>query len=506
MKQIFNPFLPSFEYIPDGEAHVFGDRVYLYGSHDRFNGASYCLNDYICYSAYIQDLTNWKYEGVIYKKEQDPRNKDISKDAKPIEIEQIETSNVEDLNPIGIHAMYAPDVVEGLDKKYYMYYCLDCLHQIAVAVCDTPAGKYQFLGFVQYKNGVLLGDRDGDPMQFDPAVFIDEDEIYLYSGNAPMFRNDPNPNKMSQVMTLEKDMVTLRKEPKQLLPTIFQSMSTAYEGHEFFEASSIRKINNRYYFVYSSINTHELCYAISYRPDKDFTYGGTLIDLGDVYLNGRTVKEAINPLGNIHGGIEKINDKYYIFYHRQTNRTNYSRQASVEEIFINKDGSIDQVEVTSIGFNGQALLGKGTYPAYICCHLTGENGAQFSHPLCMKMDYPYLTQDIRDMDFTEDLKEKDLHEPFQYIKNIGNENTIGFKYFYFQNLQSITMEIKGKAKGCFILSTKANGDIIGKIVVDIDTSNWETHSCHTTLVDGRNSLYFTFIGNGAINFRRFILG
>ena len=46
--QVFNPFLPSWEYIPDGEPHVFGDRVYLYGSHDRFNANNFCQNDYVC--------------------------------------------------------------------------------------------------------------------------------------------------------------------------------------------------------------------------------------------------------------------------------------------------------------------------------------------------------------------------------------------------------------------------------------------------------------------------
>ena len=50
-KQVVNPYLPSWEYVPDGEPHVFGDRVYVYGSHDRFDGDLFCMNDYICYSA-----------------------------------------------------------------------------------------------------------------------------------------------------------------------------------------------------------------------------------------------------------------------------------------------------------------------------------------------------------------------------------------------------------------------------------------------------------------------
>lgn len=53
-----------------------------------------------------------------------------------------------------------------------------------MAVCDTPAGKYEFLGVVKDKQGGIIGEREGDTIQFDPGVFIDDDgTIYLYSGN-----------------------------------------------------------------------------------------------------------------------------------------------------------------------------------------------------------------------------------------------------------------------------------------------------------------------------------
>ena len=83
MRQVYNPYMPTFEYVPDGEPHVFGDRIYLYGSHDRFGGVEFCLNDYICYSALVTDLTDWRYEGVIYRKDQDPRNQNIPGDTPP---------------------------------------------------------------------------------------------------------------------------------------------------------------------------------------------------------------------------------------------------------------------------------------------------------------------------------------------------------------------------------------------------------------------------------------
>ena len=117
-----------------------------------------------------------------------------------------------------------------------------------MAVCDTPAGAYEFLGFVRHADGSILGQREGDLFQFDPGIFVDDDgSIYLYSGNAPI-----NPDAViegflqgSTVMTLENDMLTLKSEPKALMPDVRNSAGTGYEGHEFFEASSIRKINGK---------------------------------------------------------------------------------------------------------------------------------------------------------------------------------------------------------------------------------------------------------------------
>ena len=99
-QQVFNPYLPSWEYIPDGEPYVFGDRVYVYGSHDSFGAPIFCVKDYVCWSAPVTDLSDWRYEGVIYRKNQDPSNK------------------------LGIRCLYAPDVTQGPDGRYYLYYQL----------------------------------------------------------------------------------------------------------------------------------------------------------------------------------------------------------------------------------------------------------------------------------------------------------------------------------------------------------------------------------------------
>lgn len=514
MKQILNPFLPLDEYIPDGEPHVFDDRVYLYGSHDRFNGMHFCLNDYVCYSANVNDLSDWKYEGVIFKASQDFRYKNTEENNQP-EAELmfgidsiIDTDENYSLNEKGTHALYAPDVVKGLDGKYYLYYCFDCLPEIGVAVCDSPAGKFKFIGLVKHKDGTILGKGKNDLLQFDPGIFVDDDKkIYLYSGNAPMQKEQLNINQGSQVMELEEDMLTLKTEPKILLPDLHQSQGTNYEGHEFFEASSIRKINGMYYLVYSSINSHELNYAISKYPDKEYKYGGTLVDIGDIYLEGKEEKDTVNCLGNTHGGIEKLGNEWYIFYHRQTNRTNFSRQGCAEKIVFEKDGSIKQVEVTSQGLNGKALEGLGKYPANICCHLTGKNeNSVHSHPLAMKMDYPSLTQDIKDEDYTEKLEKEDLENPIQYIKNIHEETIIGYKYFDFKKLNRISLELRGNFFGevqIFFDLENRNG-INQKI--KIENNIWKNKEIILNeMIDGNKAFYLKFKGKGSCDFRSFEL-
>lgn len=170
------------------------------------------------------------------------------------------------------------------------------------------------------------------------------------------------------VVELEPDMLTTKGEPSISIPGGHHTKGKGFEGHDFFEASSIRKINSKYYFVYSSHKSHELCYAISDYPDRGFIYGGIIVSDGDIGLNGRTYLS--NVLGNNHGGIEKIGEDYYIFYHGQTNGTVFSRQGCAEKIEIRPDGRIEQVEIASCGLNSGPLKANGIYPAAIACHIT----------------------------------------------------------------------------------------------------------------------------------------
>lgn len=351
-KQAYNPYLPSWEYIPDGEPYVFDGRVYVYGSHDMFNGYVFCMGDYVCWSAPVDDLGNWRYEGVIYPKTSDPLNKD------------------------GSMCLYAPDVTVGPDGRYYLYYVLDKVSVVSVAVCDKPAGRYEFLGYVHYADGTRLGDRAGDEFQFDPGVITEGDKTYLYTGFCG--RGDKSRHG-SMCTTLGADMLTIVEEPVFVVPGCEYSEGTGFEGHAFFEASSIRKIGQTYYFIYSSEVMHELCYATSSSPREGFKYGGVIVSNCDEHIDSyKPADMRVAPAGNNHGSIVQINDQWYIFYHRQTNGTWFSRQGCAEKIYVNPDGSIDQVPITSCGLNDGALEGKGEYSAYIACRMFNKDG--HGHP------------------------------------------------------------------------------------------------------------------------------
>ncbi len=472
-KQGVNPFLPNYEYIPDAEPRIFDDCVYIYGSHDAFDGKSFCINDYICYSAKVNDLTNWRYEGVIYRRMQDPKAK------KGV-----------------LSALFAPDVIKGLDDKYYMYYTVGFSGKISVAVCDSPAGSFQFLGYVKYPNGKLLGSNK-DHFQFDPGLFIDDDhKIYLYSGFAP--KCFPLLNLMGKkiakqgamVMELEPDMLTIKTPYQYIAKTIFNSKGTSFAGHEFFEASSMRKINGYYYFIYSSISGHELCYAVSDKPDRDFKYGGTLVSIADLGISNK----SLNHTGNTHGSLLSIGDKHYIFYHRQTNRNSFSRQACAEEITL-VDQHFKQAEITSHGLNAKPLAGVGKYDATIACNLYTKKGTHFyGATKHRKGHHAYFTQHGIDR----------LDNPNQYIANFNKKTIAAYKYFDFDNPSTIAVDIKGKATGKIIVSLQEDTDTVAEILIS-KTKETTRFTAKLATIKGKQALYFKFVGKGNFDFTAFEL-
>lgn len=471
-KQVFNPFLPLWEYVPDGEPHVFGKRVYLFGSHDRAGGDKFCMNDYVCWSAPVNDLKSWRCEGTIYKKEQDPLNAD------------------------GSHMLFAPDVCRGADGRYYLYYALDFVSVISVAVCDTPAGKYEFYGHVRFSDGHVLSSRAGEPYAFDPAILRDEGKNYLYMGYCPYpprhLMEVPKTYTYAWVYRLADDMLTIVGEPKKIAPSFSNSAGTGFEGHEFFEASSIRKVGDKYCFIWSSYYGHELCYALSQSPEGPFRFGGTIISNGDIGMGDiKDESDCNNYIGNNHGSIENINGKWYVFYHRHTNRNSFSRQACAEEIKVLPDGAIPQVEMTSCGLNGGPLAGRGTYPATIACVLRSRSGTMRGE-VPLRGIHPYITQDGEDGE----------EEAFQHIANFRRCAVCGFKYFSPQGASTVSVRLRGSGMGQIVVS---DGSATLATVPVSPAEEWTAFSAPFKTPGQVFALYFLFLGDGAIDILDFTL-
>jgi hypothetical protein len=479
-KQALNPYLPSYEYVPDAEPHIVDGRVYVYGSHDYFNGINFCLGDYVCWSAPVEDLGNWRYEGCIFKREQDP--------AAP----RIRVTN----------GLAAPDMVQGPDGRFYLYYFMGGTKMISVAVCDEPAGKYEFYGYVQYEDKTPIGKK-GEPLQFDPGILKDDDgRIYLYSG----FALQGNPILLDGSKPTEHGPMCFELDPSDMLTVLSgpvhigvlgekESIGTPYEGHAFLEASSMRKFDGTYYFIYSSLNSHELCYATSDRPDRGFQFGGILVSNGDIGLDGITdVAHARNCTGNTHGSLIKIGDAYYIFYHRHSNRKQSSRQACAEKIRF-ENGKFYQAEMTSCGLNGAPLAGKGVYPSYIACNVYGKKGTLFLSMIKhSKNSHPYLTQDGRDRE----------SGPDQYVANVCDGAVIGYKYFDLRETKKVAVTVRGNAQGILSICTEENGSPVAKMAL---RPSREPRSFVADMEPGtkESALYFKYAGKGACDLLSFEL-
>ena len=483
-KQVYNPFLPDDVYIPDGEPHVFGNRIYLFGSHDMEGGESFCMLDYEGWSAPIDDLSAWESAGTIYSAKQDP----LYSEERPY--------------------MYAPDVVKGNDGRFYLYYCLAGWKgnggydgPISVAVSDEPNGKYEYWGFVKNIDGTPFNEC----VVFDPALINDNGTIRLYIGTSlpwgwnisalnrpltagiasgmyhrPKSEFKPNSNPLGAYMVeLEEDMLTVRGQAKNILSN--KSLISSFKGHAFFEGASIRKIEDTYYFIFSSQKNHELCYATSKYPDRDFVYGGTIISTGDVGIDGRKEKDRLNVTGTTHGSIECIDGQWYVFYHRLSHGTDYSRQACAEPITIEKDGTIKQVEVSSCGLNGGPLEINGSIPATKACIITNGHMPHISNQKCKKA-IPMVTHNDKE----------------HFVTNIENDTIIGFKKLNYRSSKvSINLVYRGSGNGKIYFYHDIEEEPIGMMEYS-DALEWNVVGTELTVKIGIESLYLVFKGTGKL--------
>lgn len=359
-----NPYLPNWEYIPDGEPRVFGDRIYVYGSHDRKDSIDFCDYKLKVWSAPVSDPTKWVCHGDIFR----------SRDGhdSPSDVDWTD------------ELLFAPDVVER-GGKYYLYaYIVNA--KGCVAVADRPEGPFRLLSRYEYD----IPNHYDNGTFIDPGVLVDDDgRVYIYCGYQGSYMCELKDNMYEAVPGSYK---------LDIIPTA--------EPHRFFEACSPRKINGTYYLIYSPQRGSCLDYATSDSPTGPFTYRGTIIDNGIDF-----------PGGNDHGSVCCVNGQWYIFYHRMTNGTIVSRRGCVERIEILPDGTIPQVEMTSLGFE-ESLNPYDFTQADTACVLKGG---------C------YIT-------------ETSVFE--RPIVNVTDGCVMGWKYFDFgEDFASKTMQIRLKLRG-----------------------------------------------------------
>ncbi|ADL49819.1 family 43 glycosylhydrolase [Clostridium cellulovorans] len=412
-----NPYLPLWEYIPDGEPRVFGERIYVYGSHDNAGSDKFCDFKLKVWSAPLDDLNNWTCHGHIFHTRDDRDHKSDT--------------------PWTDGDLYAPDVVQK-DGKYYLYaYIMGA--KGCVAVSDRPEGPFELLS--KYKYEVVEGegnDSFNGGWFIDPGVLVDDDgRVYVYCGYESSFVAEINPDNMYEIIdgTYQKDIIPIE------------------EPFRFFEACSPRKIEDTYYLIYSPRVGSRLVYATSKSPTGPFEYRGVIVDNGVNY-----------PGGNNHGSICNINNQWYIFYHRMTNGTVMSRRACVEKIELLSDGTIPEVEMTSLGFENSLSPYKMT-PAEIACVLKGG---------CF-------------------ITERNLAS--RPVTAIISGCIIGYKYFDFgEDFSTETMKfsavVKGtgcKAKIKILLDDYENGEEIGVCEIGADDG---VYTAIVKNVTGRHALYF----------------
>ncbi|MBQ8995684.1 MAG: family 43 glycosylhydrolase [Oscillospiraceae bacterium] len=453
-RQVFNPYLPLWEYIPDGEPRVFDGRLYIFGSHDKAGGKSFCLNDYVAWSCPEDDLSDWRYEGVIFRKNQTPWN----------------TKN---------EVYYAPDVVRGLDGKYYLYYFVANSSILSVAVCDTPAGKYEYLGDVHLKDGRVYGTSPEDWFTFDPGVLVDDDgRIWLYTGSGqPSNGRFGHEVKGCFVMELDQDMLTVISEPKIVLPADWDMKRPS-----FFEGPSPRHIGDLYYLIYPTSDQTGLNYATAKSPTGPFSHQGPIHSTSEIGYHGTTMRNAVYPIGNNHGSLVCVKGQWYIFDHRMTNGSMYSRQGVAEPVTIQEDGSIEMVEVTSCGLNGKPLEGIGTYPAGICCILYRDwllRNPAAGNPMVTQSGEDYVPAEPSSVNHEINVDTEE-NAPDSFVKNIKNNSVIGYRYFDLSATKEISLELRGRGKGTFEVSVSENGDPVAEVPFD-SSKNWSWSSASLNL-------------------------
>ena len=447
-----NPYLPLWEHVPDGEPRVFEDpdhpgkmRAYIIGSHDT-HFTQYCGNDIRMWSAPLEDLTQWRDEGPIFSWFVNG---------------QWDT-------------MFAPDLVETTDKitgkKTYWLYPHSRGWQRVAMVCkgDRPNGPFVPVNLTEDGTKCV----EGSLIDFDPSVFIEpvtnkKDPDYKKGFRAYVFYGFQH----STAVELDQNTMYSKREGTESIDPFIPASSrdgklldkegseykALYRGQNpldfnFFEASSIRQVGNKYVMVFSGYSGKEyglsstnsaLRYAFGDSPLGPWRSGGVLVDSRGVVENEDGSQLITTNAGhNTHGSLQQINGQWYVFYHRPPRGFGNARQPMVAPVKItwdkkpvSKGGMVritaydpytkDHVwtakasngteytgaEVTSEGFHIFGLPPYAYYSAGIACFMAGGTNSNEWMQDCF-----------------------DVWNNSMDLAGITNGGIVGFKYFGFGGL------------------------------------------------------------------------
>ena len=492
-----NPYLPMWEHIPDGEPYVFEDpdqpgkyRVYIYGSHDILID-NYCGRDQVVWSASVDSLNCWRYDGIIFSVDRNAQG------------EQLNDDGLADV-------LYAPDVtlVTAPDgtKTYYLY--PNDQHggrNGLVAKSSRPDGPFEVCNWSKENPNATDG-----VLQFDPAVFVDDDgRVYGYWGFSHSYAAELDPATMATV-----------KPGTKVVENMVSSMDD--EGDfRFFEASSIRKIKDKYVFIYSRWTrdgefglpgtNYTLAYAYSDQPLGPYTYGGTIIDGRGRELNEQGDTSASATVsGNTHGSICQVNGQWYVFYHRQTGTDEFARQAMVAPITVSvEEGEGGRVSISEGEYNSEGFALNGLNPmerhsAGLACWYTGPKVAEHNWP--NKTFYGSYVASGYGTDSNFDAP-YDLRNNTNPVVNNTDGSIVGYKYFNFDATQGrsdvkllLRLAPAGVDGTISVMTdrpwTSQGGRVIGTLQLKADMPQQPTEFAiplpDLGQLSGKHALFFTF--------------
>ena len=315
-------YLVPTDYMADPSAHVFEGKLYIYPSHDwesgipeNDNGDHFDMKDYHVFS--MDDIDG-----------------EVTDHGKVLEVKDI---------PWAGRQLWDSDVAHK-NGTYYMYFPLkdkNDVFRLGVAISDKPYGPFK---------------PQPEPIEgsysIDPCLFEEDGEFYMYfgglwGGQLQRYRDnkyigegvipeDDEPALCPRVVKMADDMLGFAEEPRDLV-IVDKEGNPLLQGDtekRFFEASWMHKYNGKYYFSYSTGDTHQICYAIGDNPYGPFVYQGVIL----TPVVGWTT----------HHSIVEFKGKWYFFHHDSvpSDGKTWLRSMKVTELEYNEEGTIKTITGT----------------------------------------------------------------------------------------------------------------------------------------------------------------